>query len=128
MARSAAQAAVSTRFIEGIERRHSPRADLLVRVNYQTVDALFSEFARNINEGGMFIETEDPQPVGSTVELEFKLPGSEDPLTVTGRVVRNDADGPDGPLGMGIEFESLAQVERDQINEIIRRLRSPVKD
>jgi hypothetical protein len=66
--------------------------------------------------------------VGSTVELEFKLPGSEDPLTVTGRVVRNDVDGPDGPLGMGIEFESLAQVEREQINEIIRKLRSPARD
>jgi type IV pilus assembly protein PilZ len=122
MARSNAQASV---FIERIERRHSPRTDLLVRVNYQTVDALFSEFARNINEGGMFIETEDPQPVGTRVELEFKLPGSEDPLKVTGLVVRSDVVGPEGSQGMGIEFESLAETERDHINLIVRKLRSP---
>ncbi len=122
MARSA-QSAVATEFIEGIERRSSPRADLLVRVNYTAVDALFSEFARNVNEGGIFIETETPQPIGTTVELEFKLPGMEEPLEVIGRVVRLDRDGPDGS-GMGIEFENLDANCRDLINDIIRKLRT----
>ena len=40
------------------ERRKSERTDLVVRVDYQTVDELFSEFARNINEGGLFVESE----------------------------------------------------------------------
>jgi len=44
----------------GSERRRSERVDLLVRVDYKTVDELFSEFARNINEGGMFVETDAP--------------------------------------------------------------------
>lgn len=118
-----AQSAVSLEFIEGIERRQSPRADLLVRVNYTAVDALFSEFARNVNEGGIFIETETPQPIGTPVELEFKLPGMDQPIEVLGRVVRVDHDGPDGS-GMGIEFENLDINCRELINDIIRKLRT----
>ena len=80
MARWIEHAAVASQYIEGIERRKTPRADLVVRVNYQAVDTLFSEFARNINEGGLFVETDEPQPVGTQVDLEFKLPGQGAPL------------------------------------------------
>jgi len=127
MARSHLQEAVSSRFIDGIERRSSPRADIVVRVNYQTVDSLFSEFARNINDGGLFVETDTPQPIGTSVELEFKLPGAERPIEVIGNVVRsieaNQAT-PDAVPGMGIEFENLDSDVREQINTIIQRLRS----
>ena len=127
MARSHLQEAVSSNFIDGIERRSSPRAELVVRVNYQTVDSLFSEFARNINDGGLFVETDTPQPIGTSVELEFKLPGADRPIEVIGNVVRSiesDQATPDGVAGMGIEFENLDSGVREQINEIIQRLRS----
>jgi type IV pilus assembly protein PilZ len=127
MARQQLQEAVSSRFIDGIERRGSPRADFVVRVNYQTVDSLFSEFARNINDGGIFVETETPQPIGTNVELEFKLPGADQPIEVVGNVVRSisaDQAGSDGVIGMAIEFENLGSDVRQQINEIIKKLRS----
>jgi len=127
MARPHLQEAVSSRFIDGIERRGSPRADIVIRVNYQNVDSLFSEFARNINDGGIFIETDNPQPPGTNIELEFKLPGADRPIEVVGNVVRTiDADQvePDEVAGMAIEFENLNSDIRQQINEIIQKLRS----
>jgi type IV pilus assembly protein PilZ len=127
MARSHLQETVSSRFIDGIERRCSPRADFVVRVNYQTVDSLFSEFARNINDGGIFVETDTPQPIGTSVELEFKLPGADRPIEVVGNVVRSvstDQSESDGASGMAIEFENLGSDVRQQINEIILKLRS----
>jgi type IV pilus assembly protein PilZ len=127
MARPHLQEAVSSRFIDGIERRASPRAEFVVRVNYQTVDSLFSEFARNINDGGIFVETDTPQPIGASVELEFKLPGADQPIEVIGNVVRSisiDQVESDGVAGMGIEFENLDSDVRQQINEIIQKLRS----
>ncbi|NRA09000.1 MAG: hypothetical protein HRU02_12655, partial [Myxococcales bacterium] len=42
------------------ERRKSTRSDFFVRVEYRTVDQFFSDFARNINEGGLFVGTENP--------------------------------------------------------------------
>ena len=127
MARPQLQEAVSSDFIDGIERRASPRADFVIRVNYQTVDSLFSEFARNINDGGVFIETDAPQAIGTRVELEFKLPGADRPVEVIGNVVRTisaDQVEPDGIAGMAIEFENLGSDTRQQINEIIQKLRS----
>ena len=69
-----------------VERRLSPRATVTVRVDYSTVDAMFSEFTRNINEGGLFIETETPLALDEQVQLQFRLPGVDDPIKVSGRV------------------------------------------
>jgi uncharacterized protein (TIGR02266 family) len=107
----------------GSERRRSERIDLLVRVDYKTVDELFSDFARNINEGGMFIETDTPPDPGSAVALEFRIPGSEDPIQVMGRVVRATLGDQSEPPGMGIEFENLDAQSRELINQLVRNLR-----
>ncbi len=107
------------------ERRKSERADLVVRVTYQTVDELFSDFACNINEGGIFIETDDPEPLGSSVSLQFKLPGSDEAIEVVGIVVRtSDGSVLNDPSGMGIEFGDLSASARQQINGIVRQLRA----
>ena len=105
------------------ERRRSERADYVVRVDYKTVDELFSEFARNINEGGLFVETDAPPAVGSVVALEFKIPGNPEPIQVMGRVVRTSEGDRGETRGMGIEFENLDGQSRDLINGLVRNLR-----
>ena len=105
------------------ERRRAERIDLVVRVDYKTVDELFSEFARNINEGGMFVETETPPEPGSPVALQFRIPGSEEPIAVMGRVVRTSLGDLQEPPGMGIEFENLDSQSRELINQLVRSLR-----
>lgn len=124
-----AHGAESARDVEtSVERRKSPRTPALVRVTYRSVDVLFSEFARNVNEGGMFIETDNPAPVDSVVALHFQLPGSEQPIRASARVVwtreRTGEEGPDEAPGMGLEFEELSQEARAEINRVIRRLRA----
>ena len=112
----------------GVERRRWERSDLVVRVDYKTVDELFSEFARNINEGGLFVETDTPPAIGASVALEFQIPGSNEPIQVMGRVVRVcDDSHREGP-GMGIEFENLDVQSRDLINELVRQLRASSRD
>ena len=106
-----------------VERRRSPRAPLVVRIAYSTVDALFSEFTRNINEGGLFIETENPPPTDTRVALQFKLPGSDVPLQARGRVAWVQPAGEDGPAGMGVEFENLDHDAHARIDELVRGLK-----
>ena len=121
-------AKASVQRVEGApERRRSERTDVLVRVDYQSIDELFSEFARNINEGGLFVETDAPLPVDSKVSLQFKIPGSDAPVAGTGRVVRvAQVDGP-GPPGMGIEFDDLDRESRERINDLVRSTRTDLR-
>jgi type IV pilus assembly protein PilZ len=106
-----------------VERRVSPRAPVTVRVDYSTVDAMFSEFTRNINEGGLFIESESLLPLDEQVQLQFQLPGVDDPFKVSGRVAWIREAGIDGPPGMGVEFENLDADARLRIDEIVQALR-----
>jgi type IV pilus assembly protein PilZ len=106
-----------------VERRLYPRAAVTVRVDYSTVDAMFSEFTRNINEGGLFIETETPLELDEQVQLQFRLPGIDDPLKVNGRVAWISEAGADETPGMGIEFESLDADARLRIDQIVQELR-----
>ena len=107
-----------------LDRRKSERTDLVVRVDYQTVDELFSDFARNINERGIFVETETPHPLGTLVDLRFRLAGSDEPVQVKGSVVHiSDGKGEESP-GLGIEFENLDNPTRQRINELVRKLRA----
>ncbi|MBW2242445.1 MAG: PilZ domain-containing protein [Deltaproteobacteria bacterium] len=101
-----------------VDRRHSDRAPVTVRIAYETVDSLFSEFTRNINEGGVFIETEQPLGLEEQVQLQFQLPGDEEPVKLSGRVVRVESS------GMGIEFGELDAIARERINQLVVQLRT----
>ena len=107
-----------------VERRRTERAPVVVRIEYSTVDALFSDFTRNINEGGIFVETDEVIPLDEKVELKLQLPGSNDFVHVTGRVVRIEPASADTTGGIAIEFEELDANARDLINAAVRRLRS----
>ena len=108
-----------------VDKRRSERAPIGVRVDYATVDAFFSEFTRDINEGGLFIATEEPCAVDTVVSLQFTIPGIDEPVRTRGRVIWI-AEG-DAP-GMGIEFEGLDSAARARINQLVRRLRSDQRD
>ncbi|MBW2267618.1 MAG: TIGR02266 family protein [Deltaproteobacteria bacterium] len=106
------------------ERRKSTREALVVRVEYETIDELFSDFAHNINEGGLFVESDTPRELGSSVSLQFRLPGSEEPITARGIVVHVTEGDETGVPGMGIEFEPLDADTRQRVNELVKALRS----
>lgn len=107
-----------------LDRRRSERADMTIRIDYATIDELFSEFTRDINEGGLFIETEKPKDPGTEVTMEFRLPGASESIKTIGRVVRVTSGDAQNPAGMGIEFDELTDQDRVTINGMIRALRA----
>lgn len=107
-----------------VERRRSTRAPVVVQIEYATVDALFSDFTRNINEGGIFVETEEAIPLDEKVDLKLRLPGSDELVHARGRVVRVEPSTPTSAGGVAIEFDQLDANARELINTAVRRLRS----
>ena len=106
-----------------VERRRAARAPVTVRIEYSTVDALFSDFTRNINEGGIFVETDEAIPLDEKVELKLRLPGSAEIVHARGRVVRVEPATQSSAAGIAIEFEQLDGAARDTINAAVRKLR-----
>lgn len=106
------------------ERRRSEREEFVVRVSYATVDELFSDFTRDINEGGLFIATDQPEPAGTAVSMRFALPGSDRAVETRGRVVRVSDGAGSEPPGMGIEFDPLSDEASTGIDELIRSMRA----
>jgi uncharacterized protein (TIGR02266 family) len=105
------------------DRRHSERENIKIPVDYSAVDAFFSEFTTNINEGGMFIETENPPTLDSVVQLQVRLPDLERPIKLGGRVAWISDGKAGSPPGMGIEFQDMPSDLRQTINDLVRRLR-----
>jgi hypothetical protein len=62
---------------ETVERRQAPRLDKVFRVYLEGERGMGLGIARNISEGGMFVETRAPQPIGSQVRITFPADGGE---------------------------------------------------
>ena len=107
-----------------MDRRKTERTQLVVRVEYSTVDEFFSEFSRDINQGGLFIETSQPLSLGAEVMMRFNLPGGDQMIETVGYVVRISLGDRDGPPGMGVEFEKLHKDDRIRIDRLVRTLRA----
>ncbi len=107
-----------------VERRRTERARVVVRIEYATVDALFSDFTRDINEGGIFVETDEPIPLDEKVDLKLRLPGSTELVNVRGRVLRVEQATATSASGIAIAFEQLDTSARELIDSVVRKLRS----
>ncbi|MCP4004014.1 MAG: TIGR02266 family protein [bacterium] len=105
------------------DRRHSERAAIKIPVDYSGVDAFFSEFASNINEGGLFIETESPVDLGEVVSLLITLPTLAEPVQLEGRCAWISDGKADSAPGMGVEFLDMSGEIKDLLDKVVRQLR-----
>jgi hypothetical protein len=94
-----------------MERRDAPRLDKVFRVYLEGERGMGLGIARNISEGGMFVETRAPPPIGSLVRITFPADSGE--MTAVAEVryvchlVGSVPAADRGPLalrGMGVRF------------------------
>ncbi|MDQ3262084.1 MAG: TIGR02266 family protein [Myxococcota bacterium] len=107
-------------------RRKHPRRELalLVQYRFNSLEAFLAEYATNLSPGGMFIRTDQPSPVGTTLHLQFSLKdGSRliDGLVRVARVVT--AGTHEHPAGMGVEFVDFDP----ELRALIQRLYGPAR-
>lgn len=110
---------------EGSNKRKSERLEHELLVAYRTVDGFITDWAVNISKGGLFINSRQPLPSGTTVRLIVSLPDAAFPFDLTGRVCRvSEPNNPGNePPGMGIEFVDIDEDKRARIEKFVEKLR-----
>lgn len=99
------------------EREHD-RIPYSVHVEFRTASSFLVAYSVNLSRGGIFIETDSDLPSGSVLGLDLHVPGAG-LLQLIGVVAwRRGHESPDGPPGLGIEFQDVAP----QLGVIIDKL------
>jgi len=93
-------------------RRKHPRASLATQI--QCEESMSLAFARDISLGGLFIETDQPMPVGSRITLRFNLE-ENDPIIVTSAEVTYQV----GRMGVGVQFIDLTSEDQRRIGNYV---------
>lgn len=103
------------------EQRRAQRLEHELLVAYRTPRGFVSHWAVNLSREGIFVNTPNPQPVGSRVDLLVHLPDKQAPCRLDGRVVRVVGQGP--RQGMGVEFVGLREGNSGRIDSLVRALK-----
>lgn len=92
---------------ENIEHRHSPRISVDLDVEIRKNGQIIRGCVLNCSMSGMFLRTPDKLECGEVVEITVRLPGIEETIRATSRVIWTDwNDRKDNP-GFGVHFVSL---------------------
>jgi len=71
---------------------------------------------RNLSLGGIFVETREPQPVGSEAQIHFLV--EEGQIRTKATVCHVET-----AIGMGLKFTAIAQEDRPRLAALLTRLR-----
>ena len=107
------------------EQRRAPRHKVRFKLVYDDGNTFNAGRVADVSEGGLFLETALPLPVGTVVSLSPLEPEvAGDIFEIRARVVRAVpySETSTKPAGMGLEFLDLDKSQREQVVSMIHRL------
>ncbi len=109
------------------EHRKHERVPFRTQIQYRADggEHFLMEDSHNVSEGGIFIATRRPAPMGAELEIAFSVDGSANQIVASGTVVWVNAwreDGPNPNPGMGIRFDRMSEEARATIQSVVRRI------
>jgi uncharacterized protein (TIGR02266 family) len=115
---------------ENIQNQRIPRKLICIPIFFsQEGKNLFKvDYSTDLSEGGVLIQTESPLPVGTRVDIKFRLPGGIKLIETKGEVVWSHPTIPNGAdlnlvPGMGVKFLNLDEKSRKYIEAFIKNER-----
>ncbi len=102
-------------------RRAYTRQDVELEVSLESESNFYMGLTENLSEGGLFIATHQLKPLGTQIDVSFKLPHMADAIKAKGTVrwVREYSETSDTMPGMGVRFERIAPEQVEQIREFL---------
>jgi uncharacterized protein (TIGR02266 family) len=106
------------------DNRKSQRSPVTLRIKFKsaTLEQFIERYAVDVSQGGIFIRTKEPLPVGTTMRFEFQLRDESPLITGEGTVVwiREQNAGQSGVApGMGVRFDRLTESSQGVLDEIL---------
>lgn len=98
------------------------RQHVRVEVNreFEVIEDYIAEYVSNISQGGVFIRSKNPLPMGTRVTLRFSVIVEDIEIVEgEGEVVRVERS--PNNTGMGVAFTRLTAESKRLIDEIVRR-------
>jgi len=109
-----------------MERRRHPRAVIRMKVRFPDLTTLIENYAKDLSQGGIFIPTNDPKPVGTEIALTLIHPDTGEEIALQSEVVRvvteSEAhDKRDKRLvpGMGVKFINLSEAQQSALAKFL---------
>ncbi len=101
------------------ERRDIARAEFSIDVGLHTASQFFAGISGDLSEGGLFVATYTPQPVGSELHVSFVLPGGT-AISTAAIVAWSRLDDGQAEPGMGLRFYGLSDGDRAAIERFLK--------
>lgn len=90
------------------KKRHAPRINYFMEVDYLVDDKVFSGYINNISSDGVFIETSETFHKNTGITLTFALPSSKGHIKLAGQIVRITKDG----IGISFDMDIQTMLEK----------------
>lgn len=105
---------------DGPARRETPRAGVVLNLQYRNAGHLLASYCTNLSRGGLFVPSDEPLPPDSELTLQLQIPGEDEPVSLAAKVrwVR-EFDAQEGPAGMGVKFEDVDELLGDRIDTLV---------
>jgi uncharacterized protein (TIGR02266 family) len=104
------------------QHRTFPRLPVRLEVRFRTASEFVHQHALNLSRGGVFIQSDDPPPVDTVVEVELHVPDAGPPVTTSGIVVHRQLAAGGKQAGVGVQFVDASDAFRERIDKYMESL------
>jgi uncharacterized protein (TIGR02266 family) len=103
-------------------KREQPRVRMQVKIDFASENNFYSGFSMDISNGGVFIATVKLVPIGTPMDLYFRLPTGEgiEAHGVVRWVREIDDSRPEMMPGLGVQFVNLSDPAREAVTAFVR--------
>ena len=95
------------------------RAPIVIPIRFATGEAVVQTTTRQLSADGVLVRCVEPPPAGTALDLKLYLPGSSEPLHLSGVVAEHAP--PDEDTGFWAEFLGASEAQRARIDDLIGR-------
>jgi Tfp pilus assembly protein PilZ len=103
------------------ERRSNKRIPARFKINYVSDRDYLISYTKDLSVDGMFICTQNPQPVGVIIKLTFSI-GKIDQISIDAKVVWINSSNIEGESGMGMHFIDTPDFIKEEILKAVNKI------